>query len=99
MGLRRQAIAIAGADKMRFDAESMKSWVSLFFYPAEFILVVAGPERQRTKPGKRPLPDSDPFSDAGLRKIAAACQTNSPQVRMAASRFRKTQSAFRRHAQ
>jgi hypothetical protein len=37
--------------------------VLLFFFPAQLILVVAGPEEAKNHSGKSPPPVSDPFSD------------------------------------
>jgi hypothetical protein len=45
-----------------------------FFFPADVDSAIAGPEETKNQRGKRPPPDSDPFSYAEFGKIPQAWQ-------------------------
>jgi len=49
-------------------AESMNSWFASLF-PAQLILVVAGPEEEEEPSGESPPPDSDPLSDQSFTAV------------------------------
>ncbi len=73
--------------------ESMDSWFFLSVFPAELILVVAGPEGAKNLAGENVLRlIRIRLATPSLQKISPACQANSPQVRIADSSSRNAVS-------
>src|SRR5438477_9622357 len=62
----------------------MDSWFFLsFFFPADLLSGIAGPEETKNQRGKCPPPDSNPFSDAKFGKNPASVSRLKASTRQA----------------
>jgi hypothetical protein len=75
-------------DCCSYDIISL-AWVcsnlSFWLFPAELILLAAGPDWANNQREKCPRPDSDPFNDIEFEKTTPARQAESWQTRTADS--------------
>ena len=70
-----------------------------FFFPAELIQLVAGPEEAKNLAGKCPPPDSDPFSDGRVCKKSGQLVKTIRSKGESPIQVPQTQSAFHPRAQ